>query len=60
MLIVEDSDHGIFIGGGAGIEYALKGKLFLNAEYEAAWMVNSLYYRDGLLNTASLGIGIKL
>jgi hypothetical protein len=59
ILVVEDSDHGIFVGGGAGIEYALKEKLFLNAEYEAAWMVNSLYYRDGLLNTISAGVGFK-
>lgn len=55
---LEDNDGGFVGGGGAGISYLLSEKVFLSAEYELLWMSNS-FYRDGLLNTASLGIGFK-
>jgi hypothetical protein len=55
---LEDNDAGFVGGGGAGIAYQINEKVFLSAEYELLWMANS-FYRDGLLNTASLGIGFK-
>jgi len=36
----------------------LNDKIFLNAEYEFAYMSNS-YYVDGLLHSVMLGVGIK-
>jgi hypothetical protein len=58
VLIIEDNDAGFVGGGGVGIAYNINEKVFLSAEYELLWMSNS-FYVDGLLNTASLGIGFK-
>jgi opacity protein-like surface antigen len=55
---LEDNDAGFTGGGGAGLAYDINDKIFINAEYELLWMSNS-FYKDGLLNTASLGIGFK-
>jgi hypothetical protein len=54
----EDKDFGFAGGAGLGANYFINEKFFLNAEYELLWCSNS-YYRDGLLNTASLGIGVR-
>lgn len=54
----EANDTGFTAGGGVGAQYLFNEKIFLGAEYELLWMSNS-FYNDGLLNTASLGIGIK-
>lgn len=53
-----DSDTGFVWGGGVGAQYFFNEKIFLSAEYELLWMSNS-FYKDGLLNTASLGIGFR-
>lgn len=58
LVIVSDKDSGFTGGGGVGAQYFFNEKIFLSAEYELLWMSNS-FYRDGLLNTASLGIGIR-
>lgn len=55
---LSDNDFGLAGGGGAGLMYTLSEKVFINAEYELLWMSNS-YYSEGLLNTASMGIGFK-
>jgi hypothetical protein len=52
------SDWGFYGGGSAGINIFLSEKVFLNAEYELAWLSNT-YYKDGLMNSAMLGLGIK-
>jgi hypothetical protein len=57
-LILEDNDAGFTGGGGAGLMYNLSEKIFLSAEYELLWLSNS-FYKDGWLNTASVGLGIK-
>lgn len=57
-LILEDSDWGFYAGAGVGANYFLNEKLFLGLEYELAWMTNS-FYKDGLMNSAMLGIGVK-
>ncbi len=54
----EDKDAGFTGGGGAGASYFFNEKLFLTAEYELIWMSNS-FYKDGWLNTASVGLGFK-
>jgi hypothetical protein len=58
LTTISDNDSGFVGGGGLGIQYYFNEKIFLSAEYELLWMSNS-FYRDGLLNTASLGIGIR-
>ena len=57
-VILEADDFGFYGGGGAGFMYFLKSNIFLNMEYEWAWLSNT-YYRDGGMNTASAGIGMK-
>lgn len=58
IVEVTDSDWGFYGGGSAGINIFLKENIFLNAEYELAWLSNSSY-KDGLINSAMLGLGIK-
>jgi len=52
-------DFGFYGGGGAGLMIFVKENVFLNAEYEIAYMTNS-YYRNGVMNSVMLGIGLKL
>jgi hypothetical protein len=58
LVGVETSDSGFTAGAGAGFMFSVSEKIFLNAEYEFLWLQNS-YFRDGYLNTASLGLGLK-
>jgi len=55
----EGKDFGFYGGGGAGIMAFVTDKVFLNAEYEIAYMTNA-YFRNGLMNSIMAGIGIKL
>ena len=55
---LKSDDFGFNIGGGVGAMYFFNEKLFTNFEYELLWQSNN-YYRDGLQNTAALGIGMK-
>lgn len=52
-------DFGFYGGGSVGAMVVLKDKLFLNAEYEWVYMSNS-YFRDGAVQSAMFGIGLKL
>jgi hypothetical protein len=53
------SSGGGFYGGlSAGGMLFLSDKVFLNAEYEFAYLSSS-YYKDGFLNSAMLGLGFK-
>jgi hypothetical protein len=58
FIEVSDTDWGFYGGGSAGINISLGEMFFVNAEYELAWLSNS-YYKDGLINSAMLGIGVK-
>ena len=58
LIEVTDSDWGFYTGGSAGVTISLSEKFFINAEYELAWLSNS-YYKDGLMNSAMLGLGVK-
>lgn len=55
------SSSGGFYGGlSAGGMLFLSAKMFLNAEYELAYLsMFSSYYSNGFLNSAMLGLGIK-
>jgi hypothetical protein len=55
---ISDNDAGFTAGGGLGAMYFFNEKVFLNVEYELLYLGNS-FYKDGLLNTVSLGIGFK-
>jgi hypothetical protein len=57
LLIVEDEGVGFYGGVGAGAMFTIN-KLFISAEYEWAFASNS-NYRNGFMNSAMLGIGIK-
>lgn len=58
FIELSDNDFGFYGGFGAGAMYSLSDKVFLNAEYEIAWLSNG-YYKDGWLNTINAGIGFK-
>lgn len=51
-------DSGFYGGLGLGFMKSFNEKMFLNLEYEWAYMGNS-YYRDGFMNTVMLGLGMK-
>ena len=58
VLEVTDNDFGFYGGGGGGLMFNVTEKVFINAEYEIAWLSNS-YYKDGWMNTAMGGIGLR-
>jgi opacity protein-like surface antigen len=58
LTTFSDSDSGFLGGGGVGAQYHFNEKIFLTAEYELLWISNS-FYVDELVNTVSLGLGIK-
>lgn len=51
-------DIGFYGGAGAGITVKFKEKFYIVGEYEWAYLSNSLY-RDGFMNSAMGGIGMK-
>jgi hypothetical protein len=55
---VNTTDFGFYGGGSAGAMLNLGEKMFINAEYEYAWLSNS-WYRDGVMNSAMVGLGFK-
>ena len=55
---VKASDFGFYGGAGGGLMFFVNEKVFLNAEYEIAYVTNN-YYHNGLFQSASLGIGVK-
>lgn len=52
-------EFGFYGGGSLGAMVVLKDKLFVNAEYEWIYMSNS-YFQDGAVESAMIGIGLKL
>jgi len=55
---IKSGDFGFYGGAGAGFIINVNEKVFLNAEYEWAYLSNS-WYRDGFVNTAMAGIGFR-
>jgi hypothetical protein len=58
IVEVTSHDWGFYGGGSAGVNLYLSDMFFLSAEYELAWLSNTSY-KDGLMNSAMLGIGVK-
>jgi hypothetical protein len=52
------NDYGFYGGGGGGLMFHINDRIFLDADYEVAYMTND-YYRNGLMQTIMGGIGIK-
>lgn len=55
---VSASDFGFYGGIGAGLMVFVSDKVFLSGEYEIAYVTNN-YYRNGVMQSALIGIGIK-
>jgi hypothetical protein len=55
---VSSNDTGFYGGLGGGLIINLSEKLFLNGEYEWAWLSN-YYYDNGFMNSAMGGIGLR-
>lgn len=55
---ITGNDFGFYGGGGAGLMFFVTDMVFLNAEYEIAYMTNS-YYRNGMMQSVLLGVGLK-
>jgi len=55
---VEAQDWGFYGGVGAGFMYTVNEKVFINIEYEFAWLSNSSY-QSGFMQTAMGGIGFR-
>jgi len=55
---VKDNDLGFYGGASAGVMKTLGEKMFINAEYEWAYLSNS-FYKDGFMNSVMLGIGMR-
>ena len=51
-------DLGFYGGAGGGLMKTINDKLFINVEYEWAYLANSRY-RDGFINTIMGGIGFS-
>jgi len=52
------NDVGFYGGAGLGAMYNINEKVFLNCEYEWAYLSNS-WYEDGFMNSAQIGIGFR-
>ncbi len=55
---LETSDTGFYGGASLGAMYMFNEKIFINAEYEWAYLSNS-YYRDGEVTSAMIGLGTR-
>ena len=55
---ISSVDMGFYGGLGAGVMISLGEKLFINAEYEWAYLSN-YYYEGGFMNSAMGGIGMR-
>lgn len=55
---ISASDFGFYGGAGAGFKFFASEKVFIIAEYEIAYVTNN-YYRNGLMQSASAGIGLR-
>lgn len=56
---VSADDFGFYGGVGLGAMVVLKEKFFINAEYEWTYLSNS-YYQDGVVQSATIGVGARL
>lgn len=57
-VVIRFNQAGFYGGLGGGLIFNISEKVFINAEYEWAYMGNS-YYRNGFINSAMIGVGVK-
>jgi hypothetical protein len=55
---LETNDTGFYGGASAGFMKTFGEKIFINLEYEWAYLSNS-YYKDGFMNSIMAGVGMK-
>ena len=55
---LDTGDTGFYGGLGAGFDVNISELVFINMEYEWAYLSNS-WYSDGFMNSVMLGIGLK-
>ncbi len=58
LTSIDTWDFGFYGGAGGGLIKTINDRIFINVEYEWAYLANSSY-RDGFLNTIMAGIGFK-
>jgi opacity protein-like surface antigen len=58
LFITDASTWGFYGGLGAGVMLFVSESVFIDVEYEFAWLSNS-YYQDGLMNTVMGGVGFR-
>lgn len=56
---LKDHDFGFTLGTGAGVNYTMNEKIFLNLDYELLYLTNA-FYDKGLTNAITVGVGFKL
>lgn len=54
----DTQDTGLYAGASLGAMFTFNEKVFINAEYEWAYLSNS-YYRDGEVQSAMIGLGFR-
>jgi hypothetical protein len=55
---IKNNDFGFYGGAGAGVMKSFGEKMFINLEYEWAYLSNT-FYKDGFMNSVMLGVGVK-
>jgi hypothetical protein len=58
MSNLDDNDFGFYGGIGVGGLFFLKENIFINIEYELAYVTNA-WYKDKMMNTVGGGIGFR-
>ena len=58
ILTVKDNNVGFYGGLGLGVQNTFNDKIFIKLQYQWAFMSNSPY-RNGFMNNAAVGLGIK-
>jgi hypothetical protein len=58
LTSVDTWDFGFYGGAGGGLMKSINEKVFINLEYEWAYLANSVY-RDGFVNTIMAGVGFR-
>jgi len=56
---IKQTDFGLSIGTGAGVNYHISEKVFLNVDYELLYLSNA-FYTNALTNSVTLGLGYKI
>ena len=53
------NDFGFSFGTGAGVNYSVSEKVFINLDYEFLYLTNA-FYNNAITNAVAIGVGFKL